>query len=498
MDRTKYTLPLHTADIQGIAMDRAEYNKPGDVAPFEEKQSRTSSISSNSIRSQDRAQDSENGVKEDEKAQDLPKDEAAVEAGGNEDQQLALNRPSVTNADSIPNGGMRAWLQVLGGFFLLFNSWGIINTFGSYQAYYKTELLTSSNSSAISWIGSVQAFLLLFVGCLTGPVYDAGYFRALLLSGTFFLVLGQMTLSACTEYWQVLLAQAFCIGIGCGCLFIPSMAILSTYFTTRYAFAVGIVVSGSSLGGVIYPIVFHKLLPQIGFGWTTRVLGFLILGTMMIPNVCMRVRVLPATRRSLLDLPAFKVPAYSFAVIGFFIGFMGLYMPFFYAQVYALQKHITDENLAFYLLAIMNSTSLFGRIIPNYVADIIGPFNVVIPCVFVSAILCLCFISIKSSAGIIVLMAFYGFFSGTFVSLPPTVIVHLSLDAREKIGTRLGQGFACVAIGLLVGAPVGGAILDSKGFTSVWIFGGVLLASSTALLAAARIFAKGWGLMVKA
>jgi predicted MFS family arabinose efflux permease len=307
-----------------------------------------------------------------------------------------------------------------------------------------------------------------------------------------------MMLSLCTEYWQVLLAQAFCIGIGTGCLFVPSVAILSTYFTTKFASAVGLAASGSSLGGVIYPIVFHKLLPQIGFGWTTRVIGFLILGTMVIPNVCMRVRVLPAKKRSLIDLPAFKMPAYSLTVLGFFVGFMGLYMPFFYAQVYALQNRITDENLAFYLLAVMNSTSVFGRIIPNYIADTLGPFNVVIPCAFITSILCFCFISVSSSAGIIVLMAFYGFFSGSFVSLPPTMIVHLSLDAREKIGTRLGQSFACVAVGLLVGTPIGGAILDNSGFTSVWVFGGALLCASAVGLLAARVCYKGWGLMVKA
>jgi predicted MFS family arabinose efflux permease len=375
---------------------------------------------------------------------------------------------------------------------------GIINTFGSYQAYYETDLLASSNSSAISWIGSLQAFLLLFVGCLTGPVYDAGYFRALLLSGTFFLVLGQMMLSLCTEYWQVLLAQAFCIGIGTGCLFVPSVAILSTYFTTKFAFAVGIAASGSSLGGVIYPIVFHKLLPQIGFAWATRALGFIILGTMIIPNACMRVRVLPAKKRSLLDLAAFKKPSYALTVLGFFMGFMGLYMPFFYGQIYAIQRRITDEDLAFYLLAVMNSASVFGRIIPNYLADTMGPFNIVIPCAFVTAILCFCFISVNSTAGIIVLMAFYGFFSGSFVSLPPTIFVHLSLDAREKIGTRLGQAFACVAIGLLVGTPIGGAILDASGFSSVWVFGGVLLAASGVALVAGRVSWRGWGLMVKA
>jgi hypothetical protein len=32
---------------------------------------------------------------------------------------------SVNNVSAIPNGGMTAWLQVLGAFFLFFNSWGI-------------------------------------------------------------------------------------------------------------------------------------------------------------------------------------------------------------------------------------------------------------------------------------------------------------------------------------------------------------------------------------
>ncbi|KAH8732192.1 major facilitator superfamily domain-containing protein [Phaeosphaeriaceae sp. PMI808] len=421
----------------------------------------------------------------------VTKDDEALE-------QVQSRHPSVRDASAIPDGGLWAWLQVLGGFFLLFNSWGIINTFGSYQAYYETTLLPDSNPSSISWIGSIQAFLLMMVGALTGPLYDAGYFRSLLIFGSIMLILGQMMLSFCHAYWQVLLAQAFCIGIGTGALFVPSIAILSTYFSTRIGLAIGISASGSSFGGVIYPIVFHNLLPKIGFAWTTRVLGFLILITMIIPNVCMRVRVLPVKSRSLLDLRAFMIPAYSLQVIGFFLGFMGLYMPFFYAPLYALQRHITNDNLAFYLLAVMNSTSTFGRIIPNVFADKIGAFNVVIPCTIISATLCLCFITATSSARIIVLMAFYGFFSGSFVSLPPTIVVHLSKDARDKIGTRLGQCFAIIAFGLLVGTPIGGVVLDRGGFTALWTFGGCMIFASAAFLITARVAWVGLGVMKKA
>lgn len=54
--------------------------------------------------------------------------------------------------------------------------------------------------------------------------------------------------SLCTEYWQVMLAQAICIGLGCGCIFVPSVAILPQYFTTKKAIATGVAASGSSLG----------------------------------------------------------------------------------------------------------------------------------------------------------------------------------------------------------------------------------------------------------
>lgn len=157
-------------------------------------------------------------------------------------------RISVNDLSKIPNGGVRAWLQVLGSFFLFMNTWGITNTYGVFQTYYELDVLRESGPSAISWIGSIQAFLLMLVGALTGPIYDAGYFRELLWGGSFFLVFGHMMLSLCTKYWQVLLAQAFCVGGGMGMLFVPGVAIISTYFSSKVAVATGLAATGSSLG----------------------------------------------------------------------------------------------------------------------------------------------------------------------------------------------------------------------------------------------------------
>lgn len=83
----------------------------------------------------------------------------------------------------------------------------------------------------------------------------------------------------------------------------------------------------------------------------------------------MRVRVLPDKKRSIIDIGAFREMPYLFFVISVFVGFMGLYLPFFYVQSFAIENHITNSNLGFYILAIMNATSAFGRIIPGFLSD---------------------------------------------------------------------------------------------------------------------------------
>lgn len=69
---------------------------------------------------------------------------------------------------------------------------GLLNTFGVYQEYYESGQLFVASSSNISWIGSIQSFLLLFIGAITGPIFDAGHLRYLLVGGSFLIVFGHM------------------------------------------------------------------------------------------------------------------------------------------------------------------------------------------------------------------------------------------------------------------------------------------------------------------
>ncbi|MCJ1476315.1 hypothetical protein MMC13_004981 [Lambiella insularis] len=336
---------------------------------------------------------------------------------------------------------------------------GIVNAFGVYQTYYETELLSTTSSSDISWIGSIQAFLLVFIGVVTGPIFDLGYLRYLLLTGGFMTVFGIMMTSISTQYYQVLLAQGICIGLGSGCLFIPSIAIVATYFTERRALATGIAVSGSSIGGIVYPMVFRRLLPLVGFGWATRTLGFISLLLLCVSVAVMKSRSGPKRPRSLWIPSAFRRMPYTLHTVGVLLAFIGLYFPLFYIQSYALTVVSIRGNLAFDILAILNGASVFGRILPNFLADKVGPMNMLVPCTLFSGILCLCWIAIKDVSGIVVLCVLYGFFSGAFVSLIPAVVAKLTPD-MAVVGTWMGMSLAIGALGLLIGNPIGGALVN--------------------------------------
>ncbi|GFF77799.1 monocarboxylate permease homologue, mch4 [Aspergillus lentulus] len=398
-------------------------------------------------------------------------------------KQQARSHAREESAYSAPvNGGLQAWLQVAGSFFLFFNSWGTVNTFGVFQTYCEITLLKDQSSSNISWVGAIQAFLLLVVGVVTGPLYDAGYFYVLVSTGSVLNVVGFMALSVCTEYWQVLLAQAFCVGVGSGCLYIPSVAIIPQYFSSRKAIATAVAASGSSLGGVLYPIVFRQLQPHIGFGWTTRVLGFLILATTSFSLSVMRVRQVPKQRRILIEFSAFKEVPYTLFCMAMFFGYIGFFNPIFYIEAYAIQKHAMEETLAFYLVSILNAASVPGRIVPGLLGLRFGPLNILLGSAIISGILSLSWVAVSNAGGLIALAVLYGFFSGAFVSLPAVALTTLTPNL-QTLGTRMGMCSLLCGFGSLCGAPVAGAILDAtRSYLGVQLYSGLTVGTTGVLL----------------
>lgn len=232
--------------------------------------------------------------------------------------------------DIPPDGGFGAWWQVAMGHLVIFNTWGYINSFGLFQTYYESVL--SESPSTISWIGSIQVFLMFFLGTASGRAADAGYFRLVFSIGVFFQLLGIFMTSLSTTYWQFFLSQGICTGVGMGLLFCPIVSVVSTYFLKHRAKAVGFIAAGTGTGGLIFPIVAQKLLPSIGFGWTVRVMGFIMMGTMCLPLAFSKSRLPPRRIGPLVEWQAFKDRSFTLYTIGVTLCFGGLYFAFYYVS----------------------------------------------------------------------------------------------------------------------------------------------------------------------
>lgn len=196
-------------------------------------------------------------------------------------------------------------------------TWGVINSFGAFQAHYTTTL--GRPPSDISWIGSFEIFLLFFIGTFTGRLTDAGFFRPVMIVGVALVTLGIFTTAVCTQYWQLFLAQGVCLGLGNGFLFCPTMAVISTYWQKKRALVMGIAACGSATGGLIFPSMVRELLPKIGFAWTVRAIGFIQVGCLVIALIFLKTRVPPRKSGQLIEFAAFKELEYTFYAMGAFM-----------------------------------------------------------------------------------------------------------------------------------------------------------------------------------
>ena len=158
-----------------------------------------------------------------------------------------------SQAEAAPDGGVEAWFVVFGGWCCYLSSYGWLSSIGVFQTYYEQTLLRSYSSSTISWILSVQAFILSGMAPVNGKIFDSYGSNSLIRVGSFLHIFGIMMISLCTEYYQLFLAQSVCSGIGAAMVFHGATNAVSTWFRTRRGLALGLASSGASIGGVVMP-----------------------------------------------------------------------------------------------------------------------------------------------------------------------------------------------------------------------------------------------------
>lgn len=251
--------------------------------------------------------------------------------------------------------------------------------------------------------------------------------------------------------------------------------------------------TGSSLGGIIFPIMVARLIPQIGFPWTMRVCGLLILGLLIIANLTIKAFVPPKPQPvtfSQLARP-FKEVDFLFLALGFLLFSYGYFIPVNYLPSQALAAGM-DPNFTAYLVAIFNAASLVGRLVAGATADKTGKYNMLILVSYISGILVLAlWLPAHGDASIIAFGILFGAFSGIFITLSTPLVLEIS--PFSELGFRTGITQLASAVAGLTTNPIAGAILDGTGgWTSVKIFSGIFCIAGTVAVQAVRVRRVGW------
>ncbi|KAG1756874.1 MFS general substrate transporter [Suillus paluster] len=326
-------------------------------------------------------------------------------------------KPVIVPVAGAPDGGLTAWLVVLAVNLVLFSTIGLANAWGVFQAYYEENLLSHTAPSTIAWIGSTQYALMYLPALAAGRLFDLGYFKIPCFAASCIFVACTFITAECTQYWQFFLVQGLGLGASGGVIFGPAIVVISHWFDKRRGLALSLAAMGASIGSTVFPAAAQKLIPSVGFKWSMRVFGCILAATLGIANILMKRRLRPANvSGGLFNLKAFRNKAYAVFCISGIMAFLGLYTELTYISVSAVAIGVS-KNISFYILAIANASSTFGRVSAGLIADRVGPLNTMAAFTAVAGITTVAWPFAKNESQLIVITVINGFSAGGYVAL---------------------------------------------------------------------------------
>lgn len=280
----------------------------------------------------------------------------------------------------------------------------------------------------------------------------------------------------------------------------PAYGCIAHYFSVRRGFATGIATTSGGIGGIAFPLLLQHLFPKLGFAWTTRILGFILLVLSVPANLFLRSR-LPARGRVQSvwpDFTIFRDKSYAVATVGVFFMEWGIFVPITFIVSYAA-AHQQDATKSYTLLSLLNAGSVVGRFVPGLLADKLGRFNVIIITIGLSAatVLGLWLPAGDSPRMLLAFAVLFGFTSGSNLSLIAVCLGQLCEPG--EYGRFFSTAMMVASFGTLSSLPIGGALVSvggdgESGWMAAIIFSGASYFVACVCYIVARGLAVGWGL----
>ena len=396
-----------------------------------------------------------------------------------------------TAGDAYPEGGIRAWLVVLGCWLALFASLGFMNSLSTFRTYLTDNHPIQVGPGALGGAIFGYASLSLLLGVYAGPLFDCYGPRWLILAGTGCLVVSFLLASFSTESGHLLAALGILSSLATPLLFTPSVAAIGHFFKSRRGLATGVAMTGSSASAVIFPFILQSLFMKVGWAWAMRALALICLSIAVATNFLIRSRLAPVPGTAAANPHPhgriFRTKGFAPTVAAVFLAQFASFLPLSYMAAYALSKGFT-QLFSFEVVTILNASSVAGRVLAGWWADRLGPFNASV--VFSSVAAMACFgIWLPAGGtmpGIVIFAVVFGCTSGAGVTLAPVAVSRLC--RTQEYGRYYGACYTIVSLGVLLAIPVASTVVrGNRGeFWGLIIITGVFNLLAAAAFAAAK------------
>lgn len=302
---------------------------------------------------------------------------------------------------------------------------------GTLQSYLQLNQLSHYSTSDVGWITGTYMFLSYFFNIQVGPICDR--YRPMVVGpvGVAITVASFLILAECNTYWQIMLSLGLLGSLGGAIIATVAMSVVVKLFNRRQGLALGMAVTGSSVGAILFPIMLRSTLAKLGWKWAMRTLAFTIAGIIIPGAFCflpfqrlankLPHRELHTPGKAGINFAAFRSYPFTFVTGGSFLLEFAIFGIAGLLPTIAIDTGFSAED-GYTLLSILGVGSCVGRILPGIFSDLVGPFNTILimtaTTLLFMATLFIPFAS-KSESVLYAFSALWGFGSGSLLSVSP-------------------------------------------------------------------------------
>jgi MFS family permease len=363
----------------------------------------------------------------------------------------------------------------------------LIFAFGVYQALYESlakqpnNPFTGSSTALISLIG-ILAIAMMTIGGPFVVLWAKIYSPQIVISAGGVVFGVAFILASFSQYtWQFALTQGVLAGAGTCMSYVPMTAVAPTWYTKRRGLAMGVILAGTGVGGMIWPPVLRALISHVGFRNSMRVSGCISALLVAVagyalkwePRFGERIRVETQgwdkrtawfLKVPVVDWRVAKSKKFAAQALGNFLQSAGYSTPLFAYAAYA-QSRGYSTNTAANFITIHNASNFVSRIIIGWAADKYGRLNALSASTLITAIAVLSFwlpstfcsnasCNTKADVLFILFTIFYGAFASAYISLFPACLIELF--GVQHFTSVNGTLSLIRGIGALLGTPLTG------------------------------------------